>query len=62
MARRRPTPSTLHDEPDVLIRLCEECRDGVHEACAGTVLEAWGQWAACGCDCGGGREAWAEGL
>lgn len=67
MARRSRTHTPtrrLHDDPDpaTLVRLCHECKEGWHEACAGTVLEAWGQYAACGCQCGGGREAWSEGL
>lgn len=59
---RRPVTPTLHDDPPYLVRTCQPCTDGFHEVCDGTVLEAWGQYAACGCDCGGGVEAWREGL
>ena len=63
MARRSRNPRPLlHDEPNLLVRLCDECKRDDHEACHGTVMEAWGQYAACGCECGGGNEAWAEGL
>lgn len=53
----------LYDE---LAHICRPCIDEDHEGCTGTVLvkdqfeDGGRQYAACGCTCGGGLEAWRE--